>query len=216
MHSIGYKQLLRVVQSEDDDTSHVNGLPVHTAEHVIPLFGDPSVANHVYAEGQPISTKFKSQTQYKVPMFVYIKDLLFPQLWSLQFKMLSKKGHAGKGLFQEVTSYRQDSGSPVHSEAVTRIPQIQLQQGLVTVPAPRWHILLQKEAVCSFQVVSSPTSRHLNGSSGFFFFITTEPRGWYQNVRSKFVHRFLWSRLLRLAINSDEPLSYPFPSLSGP
>lgn len=30
--------------------------------------------------------------------------------------MLSREGHAGKGLFQGVTSYRQDSGLPVRSE----------------------------------------------------------------------------------------------------
>lgn len=35
-HSIGYKQLPRVVQSEDDNMSHVNGLPVHKAEHIFP------------------------------------------------------------------------------------------------------------------------------------------------------------------------------------
>lgn len=35
-HSTGYKQLLCVVQSEDDNISHVNGLPVHKAKHVFP------------------------------------------------------------------------------------------------------------------------------------------------------------------------------------
>lgn len=78
-HSIGYKQLLRVVQSEDDDMSHVNGLPVHKQNTQFPR-SVIRVSQITYAEGQPISTKFKSQTQYKVPMFVYTKDLLFPQL----------------------------------------------------------------------------------------------------------------------------------------
>lgn len=66
--------------------------------------------------------------------------------------MLSKQGHAGKGLFQEVTSYRQDSGLPVCSEkGGDQDTLIQLQQwGLVTIPAPRWQILLQEQAVYSF------------------------------------------------------------------
>lgn len=36
MHSIGYKQLLPLAQSDDDNTSHVNGLPVRKAKHIIP------------------------------------------------------------------------------------------------------------------------------------------------------------------------------------
>ena len=141
-----------MVQREDDNICRVNGLPVHKAEHITPLFSDLSVANHVYSEGQPISTTRTSQSQYKVPMFVYRRDLLFPQIRSLQFKMLSKQGHAGRGLFQEVTSYREDSGLPVRSEKGSdQDTPIQLQQrGLVTVPAPRWQIPLQKEAIYSF------------------------------------------------------------------
>lgn len=78
-HSAGYKQLLRSVQSEGDTMSHGKGLPVHGAAHT-PWLGHPSVANHVYSQGQPVSTAWKSQTQYEVPMFLQLKDLLFPQL----------------------------------------------------------------------------------------------------------------------------------------
>lgn len=46
----------------------------------------------------------------------------------------------------------QDLGSPVHSEKSSdqATPMQPQQQGLVPVPAPRWHMLLQEEAACSF------------------------------------------------------------------
>lgn len=98
-HSIGYKQPLCLAQSEDDNEPCERTACPQSETH-IPLFSDLSVANHVYSQGQPISTKFKSQTQYEVPRFGYRKYLLLPQLRSLQ--VLSEQGHAGKGLFQEI------------------------------------------------------------------------------------------------------------------
>lgn len=120
-HSAGDKQLLCSVQSAGDTGSHGDGLPGHGAAQA-PWLGHPSVANHVYSQSQPVSTTGKSQTQYEVPMFFQLKDLLFPQFWSLPLEMLSKQGCAGKGLFQEVTG-RTLGHLDTLRRAVTRTPQ---------------------------------------------------------------------------------------------
>lgn len=125
-HSAGYKQLLRSVQSAGDTMSH--GWTAWPWSSKAPWLGHPSDANHVYSQGQPVSTTGESQTQYEVPMFLQLKDLLFPQFWSLPLEMLSKQGCAGKGLFQEVTG-RTWGHLCTARRAVTRTPQSLLHAG---------------------------------------------------------------------------------------
>lgn len=139
--SIGYKQLLRVVPSEDDPKSQAKALSGHKTS---PSSSDPRAANRAHPEGQPISTEFQSQAQYKVPRFVYRKDLLFPQLRSLQFQMSPKQGPAGEGLFQEVPSHRQEPGSPARSQKGSDqdAPIQRQRRGLGAVPAPDGSALL--------------------------------------------------------------------------
>lgn len=57
--SIGCNELLRVARSEADDTSRGTACP--RSQTSIPLFSEPSVANPVDSEGQPISTALKAR-----------------------------------------------------------------------------------------------------------------------------------------------------------
>lgn len=132
-----------MVQSEDDSKSHVRGLPVHKAKHVIPLFGDPSVANPVYSEANQYQLRFQAGPNTRFQC-LFIEKIFHSHSYDhCHLKCYQNKAMPGKGLFQEVTSYRRDWASPESEKGSDRDAPTQLRRrGPLTGAAPEGSGLL--------------------------------------------------------------------------